>query len=101
MRDRTPHEIPYGSWPTPLTAEVVLASAIGLGELAIDRDDVLWSEVRPEEAGRVQLVRHAASSASTELLPDGFSARTRVHEYGGAAWWTRNRVVWFANWSDQ
>jgi dipeptidyl aminopeptidase/acylaminoacyl peptidase len=101
MSDPARKEVPYGSWPTPLTAEVVLASAIGLGELAIDRDDVLWSEVRPEEAGRVQLVRHAASGASTELLPDGFSARTRVHEYGGAAWWTRNRVVWFANWSDQ
>jgi dipeptidyl aminopeptidase/acylaminoacyl peptidase len=101
MSDRARHEIPYGSWPTPLTAEVVLSSAIGLGELAIDGDDLLWSEVRPEEGGRVQLVRHAASGASVELLPDGFSARTRVHEYGGAAWWTRDRVVWFANWSDQ
>ncbi|HYB29023.1 MAG TPA: S9 family peptidase [Solirubrobacteraceae bacterium] len=94
-------EIPYGSWPTPLTAEVVLASATGLGGVAVDGEDILWSETRPEEAGRVQLVRRSASGETTELLPDGFSARTRVHEYGGAAWWTRGGVLWFANWSDQ
>ena len=94
-------EIPYGSWPTPLTAEVVLASATGLGGIAVDGADLVWSESRPEEGGRIQLVRRSAGGETTELLPDGFSARSRVHEYGGAAWWTRDRVVWFANWSDQ
>ena len=94
-------EIPYGSWPTPLTAEVVIASATGLGGLAVDGADIVWSESRPEAAGRVQLVRRSASGETTELVPDAFSARTRVHEYGGAAWWTRDRVLWFANWSDQ
>ena len=94
-------QLPYGSWPTPLTAEVVLSSAIGLGQLAVDGSDVVWSESRPAEQGRVQLVRRSDSGARTELLPEGFSARTRVHEYGGGAWWTRDRVLWFANWSDQ
>lgn len=94
-------EIPYGSWPTPLTAEVVLSSAIGVGEIAVDGDDIVWSESHPEQAGRIQLVRRSGSGALAELLPDGFSARTRVHEYGGADWWTRQGVVWFANSSDQ
>jgi dipeptidyl aminopeptidase/acylaminoacyl peptidase len=98
---RGPTQIPYGSWPTPLTAEVVLASATGLGELAIDGEDIVWTEIRPEEAGRVQLVRRSPTGETTEVLPDGFSARSRVHEYGGAAWWTRGRLVWFANWADQ
>lgn len=94
-------DIPYGSWPTPLTAEVVLASAVGLGGIAIDGPEIIWSEARPAEAGRVQLVRRSPSGETVELLPPGFSTRSRVHEYGGAAWWTRDSMVWFANWSDQ
>ncbi|MHB8658917.1 MAG: S9 family peptidase [Solirubrobacteraceae bacterium] len=91
----------YGSWSTPITSEMLVASAVGLSELAVDGSDVLWSESRPEEAGRVQLVRRRAGGDREELLPDGFSARTAVHEYGGAAWWARDGAVWFVNWADQ
>src|SRR5690606_26596698 len=34
-------------------------------------------------------------------LPEGFAARTRVHEYGGGAWTVRDGAVFFANWADQ
>jgi dipeptidyl aminopeptidase/acylaminoacyl peptidase len=46
-------------------------------------------------------VRHAPDGTTSDLLPDGMNARTAVHEYGGAAWWVRGGVVWFANWADQ
>ena len=36
-----------------------------------------------------------------DLLPEGWNARTAVHEYGGGGWWARDGVVWFANWADQ
>ena len=35
------------------------------------------------------------------MLPDGWNARTAVHEYGGGAWCVRDGRVWFTNWSDQ
>lgn len=94
-------ETPFGSWPTPITARVIVTAAVGLQELAVDGGAIVWSGSRPEEEGRIQLVRRDADGTTTELLPAAFSARTAVHEYGGAAWWTRHGVVWFANWSDQ
>ncbi|MCR8526214.1 hypothetical protein WB334_25145, partial [Escherichia coli] len=38
---------------------------------------------------------------TTDLLPPGMNARTAAHEYGGAAWWVADGVVWFVNWDDQ
>ena len=79
--------MPCGSWPTPFTAELVVASARRIGAVALDGDIVLWSEQRPDEGGRTQVVRLEPGGEPTDLLPDGVNARTRVHEYGGGAWW--------------
>ncbi|HMQ26970.1 MAG TPA: prolyl oligopeptidase family serine peptidase, partial [Acidimicrobiales bacterium] len=89
-------EAPYGAWASPITAETVISAAVGLSEVRVDGDHVWWSEGRPEEGGRVQLVRDGQ-----DALPDGFAARTRVHEYGGGAWAVRGGVAFFANWGDQ
>jgi dipeptidyl aminopeptidase/acylaminoacyl peptidase len=94
-------ERPHGSWPTPITSELVTAAAVRLGEVRVDAEDVVWAEGRPAEGGRTQLVRRTPDGTTTDLLPDGMNARTAVHEYGGAAWWVRDGVVWFANWADQ
>jgi dipeptidyl aminopeptidase/acylaminoacyl peptidase len=90
----------HGSWPTPITSELVVRAAASLGEVLLDGDTVWWSELRPQEAGRVQLVRHSGSE-SVDLLPAGYSARTAVHEYGGGAWWVHDGAVWFTRWDDQ
>jgi dipeptidyl aminopeptidase/acylaminoacyl peptidase len=94
-------EQPYGSWPTPITSELVTAAAVRLGEVHVDGGDVVWAEGRPAEGGRTQLVRRSPDGTVTDLVPDGMNARTAVHEYGGAAWWVRDGVVWFVNWADQ
>jgi dipeptidyl aminopeptidase/acylaminoacyl peptidase len=91
----------YGSWPTPFTSASVVAGAVRLGELVVDGVDVLWAEGRPAEGGRTQIVRRGADGSCTDLLPEGWNARTAVHEYGGGGWWARDGVVWFANWADQ
>jgi dipeptidyl aminopeptidase/acylaminoacyl peptidase len=92
---------PFGSWPTPITSELVVAAAVRLSGLHTDGADVVWAEGRPAEGGRTQLVRRAPDGTTTDLLPDGMDARTAVHEYGGGAWWLRDGVVWFSDWSDQ
>jgi len=91
----------YGSWPTPITSELVVAAAVRFAEVRVDGDAVVWSEGRPGEGGRTQLVRRAADGATTELLPPDRNARTAVHEYGGAAWWVHEGVTWFVDWADQ
>ncbi len=92
---------PFGSWPTPITSELVVAAAVRLSELRVDGNDVVWSEGRPGEGGRTQLVRCDPDGTTTDLLPDEMNARTAVHEYGGAAWWIHDGVTWFTNWADQ
>jgi dipeptidyl aminopeptidase/acylaminoacyl peptidase len=91
----------YGSWPTPITSELVVRAAAGLSGVALDGDSLVWSEQRPEEGGRTQLVRRTGGGAPVDLLPDGLNARTAAHEYGGGAWWVRDGTVWFAHWADQ
>jgi dipeptidyl aminopeptidase/acylaminoacyl peptidase len=93
--------LPFGSWPTPITSELLVAAAVRLSEVRVDGQQVIWSEGRPSEGGRVQLVRRSPDGTTTELLPEGRSARTSVHEYGGGAWWARDGIVWFTAADDQ
>lgn len=93
--------LPFGSWPTSITSESVVSAAVRLGEVRVDGTEVYWSEGRPTEGGRTQIVRCAPDGTRTDLLPEGINARTAVHEYGGAAWWVRDGVLFVVNWDDQ
>lgn len=93
--------LPHGTWPSPITTELVTRAAAGISEVRPDGDDVWWAESRPDEGGRIQLVRRTVDGERHDVLPEGWSARTRVHEYGGGAWWVHGGVVWFASWADQ
>lgn len=94
-------EVPYGSWPSPISAALVAAGGIGVGGPVARGDEVWWSELRPSEGGRVVLVRRSGSDPATDVLAAPWSARTRVHEYGGGAWWLGRDAVFFAHWGDQ
>ena len=82
----TPRTLPYGSWPSPITLDLVVAGSRGLSEPTTDGQDVYVLESRPHEGGRVTLLRLAPDGATTELTPAPANVRTRVHEYGGGAW---------------
>jgi dipeptidyl aminopeptidase/acylaminoacyl peptidase len=99
---------PYGSWSSPITAEMIAAATVGLGEILVDGGDVYWLEARPQEGGRNVLVRRAADGKVTDVTPPlpatgepPFNVRTRVHEYGGGAYLVDTGTVWFANDADQ
>lgn len=77
---------PYGSWPSPISLDLVIEGGRGLAEPMLDGSDVLMLESRPDEGGRVTLLRVSPDGASTELTPAPANVRTRVHEYGGGAW---------------
>jgi len=93
--------VPHGAWPSPITAEMVVAASVSLGEVLLDGPDVCWSELRPADGGRVQVVRRTPDGTAHDLLPEGWSARTRVHEYGGGAWLVDDGWLYFASWADQ
>ena len=93
--------LPFGSWPTPITSELVVRAAAAPATVQVDGDDVWWGERRPEEGGRTQIVRRAGTARPSDVLPEGWNARTAAHEYGGGAWWVRAGTLWFASWADQ
>lgn len=57
---------------------------------------VWWVEGRPTEGGRQVVVRDGR-----DMLPPGFSARSKVHEYGGGAYCVRGDELYFVNDADQ
>ena len=92
---------PYGSWKSPISTGLVVAGAVGLGQVALDGTDVYWSELRPAEGGRLVVVRQSPGGEPVDVTPPPFSARTRVHEYGGGAFLAADGVVYFSNFADQ
>src|SRR5688500_15012397 len=95
-----PAGLPYGAWPSPITADLIVAGSVGLGQPTIDGDDVYWLESRPTEAGRNVLVRRTSDGASRDLTPPPWNVRSRVHEYGGGAYAVRDGLVGFSNDAD-
>jgi dipeptidyl aminopeptidase/acylaminoacyl peptidase len=94
--------LPYGAWPSPLTAATLLSDARALAELRVDGDDVLWLERRPSEGGRQVVVRSRGGRGEPEdLSPADVNVRTRVHEYGGGCAAVRDGVLWYVAFDDQ
>jgi dipeptidyl aminopeptidase/acylaminoacyl peptidase len=92
--------VPYGAWPSPISAQAVASHRVRLNDLQMDGEDILWVEGRPQEQGRCVIVRHA-DGVSEDILDAPFSARTTVHEYGGGAMLAMNGDVYFANAADR
>ncbi|MEM6544019.1 MAG: prolyl oligopeptidase family serine peptidase [Pseudomonadota bacterium] len=93
--------LPFGSWPSTISAESLVAGARGVSSLTADGETLYWLESRPEEAGRTTIMRRREDGVIEELLSAPFNVRTRVHEYGGGSYHVADGVVWFANFSDQ
>ena len=95
------HTLPYGSWPSPITAASLVERAVSLSDLRVDGDALYWNEGRPSEAGRQVIVRWEPGAEPVDVLPAPYSARTTVHEYGGAAFGVAGGTVYFSNFADQ
>ena len=94
---------PHGSWSSPIEAATVARAGRRLAFPAIAADGaVWWAEGRPDEGGRVVLMRRPQGGEPEAVTPAGINVRTRVHEYGGGAWClVAPDLVVFADFSDQ
>ncbi len=91
---------PYGSWKSPITSDLIVSGTVGLGQIAIDGDDIYWVEGRPSEAGRSVIVRRTPDGKISDVTPPPFNVRTRVHEYGGASFAVASGVIYFSHFAD-
>jgi dipeptidyl aminopeptidase/acylaminoacyl peptidase len=91
---------PCGSWKSPISAQTLVAQAVGLGSVRLAGGEICWIESRPHEGGRCALMRRSAAGQVRECAPT-LNARTRVHEYGGGAYAVDGEVAYSANFADQ
>jgi dipeptidyl aminopeptidase/acylaminoacyl peptidase len=74
---------------------------VTLSEPEVADGAVWWVEGRPLEGGRQVIVQAALDgSGRRDVTPAGFSARTRVHEYGGGVYTVVDGEVIFSNDAD-
>ncbi|GLT47022.1 hypothetical protein SLA2020_207440 [Shorea laevis] len=95
---------PYGSWKSPISADVVSGASKRLGGTAVDAHGRLfWVESRPAESGRVVLVKEGEKPGDepTDITPKEFGVRTLAQEYGGGAFSISGDTVIFSNYKDQ
>ena len=96
-----PRVAPYGSWESPISADLISTEGRRIIETVADEKDIYWIEMRPDESGRYVIVRWTPDGQTADVIPAPFNARTRVHEYGGAAFIVSDGVVYFSNFADQ
>jgi dipeptidyl aminopeptidase/acylaminoacyl peptidase len=94
-------EVPYGSWKSPITSELIVAGTVGLLDPTIHGQEIYWVESRATEAGRRVVVRRRPDGTTEDVASAPFNARTRIHEYGGGAYGVHDGAVYFMNFADQ
>jgi len=92
---------PFGSWKSPITSALLTSSGIGFSELHFSNGKLFWLESRPDEGGRVAIVRCRFPGVPSDVVPRLFNVRTRVHEYGGGAYCVSGNTIFFSNFKDQ
>ncbi len=92
---------PYGTWKSPITAALAVESLVRPQWPTVAGEWTYWVESRPNEGGRYALVRARLGEEPQDVLPDRFSVRTLVHEYGGLCHLVDGDTVYFVNMEDQ
>ncbi|KAK9270192.1 hypothetical protein L1049_025768 [Liquidambar formosana] len=94
----------FGSWKSPITADVVSGGEKRLDGTAVDgHGRLFWVESRPTESGRAVLVKEPEKPGDepTDITPKEFAVRTVAQEYGGGAFTISGETVIFSNYKDQ
>ncbi|HEY7774454.1 MAG TPA: S9 family peptidase, partial [Marinagarivorans sp.] len=110
-------QLPFGHWPSPLSAQTLASGSARYGEPKIVTGGIVWPQTLPEDAGRATLMfspftdssmRSANASPSGDgepiaLLPAPWNIRSKVHEYGGGAYALDDvkQRLYFVNADDQ
>jgi dipeptidyl aminopeptidase/acylaminoacyl peptidase len=96
-------EAPYGSWSSPISADLVASTGAAWRRFEHPEpceEGVYWLESRPHE-GRTVLVFKPWDGEPRDAIPSGFNVRNSVHEYGGGSYWRDGATLFFTNFDDQ
>ncbi len=97
----TKQTAPFGTWTSAVSADLVAGQSLRFGLLQYSGGVLYWSEQRPAEAGRAAIVACPDGGEPRDVIAAPFSARSRVHEYGGGSFIASDGEVYFVNDHDQ
>ncbi|WP_053151407.1 S9 family peptidase [Pseudomonas sp. P97.38] len=83
----------------PFSAAQAVAAGTDFAELRVGPLGLFWNEYRPGDGAC--RIWHWQGTQAQRLTPDGFSANSRVYEYGGGAFCLDDEGVVFVNETDQ
>ncbi|KAJ8136603.1 hypothetical protein OY671_010184, partial [Metschnikowia pulcherrima] len=92
---------PYGSWESPLRAEVSSGGRVAMGDSRSVDGHLYWVETIPAAGGISASFSTASVAGGARISPEGVNVRTRVHEYGGAPFVAAGGKVYYSNFTDQ
>ncbi|MDE0545889.1 prolyl oligopeptidase family serine peptidase [Microbacterium sp. C7(2022)] len=78
--------LPFGSWPSHVSAAAVSESSPRLERAQFVGDEIWWGQSVAAEGGRTTVMRRSGAGTAEPILPAPWNARSAVHEYGGDAW---------------
>jgi dipeptidyl aminopeptidase/acylaminoacyl peptidase len=91
----------YGTWASPITADLVATGGVSLGQVEFVGESVFWIEGRSAEGGRCVIVGRGRDGRIAAVTPPAFNVRSRVHEYGGGAYIVSGETVFITDFPDQ
>ncbi|KAH8979089.1 alpha/beta-hydrolase [Lactarius akahatsu] len=92
----SPRTAPFGTWSSPITADVLVQSSISLVDVLLDpvTHKIYHIERRPSEGGRAVIVD---TIANKDIFGSEWNATTKVHEYGGGAAIVHDGTAYFSH----
>ena len=91
---------PYGLWKSANDIEQHISQASAPSYPFRYKGQCYWLESRPNEGGRVSLMKQFGGGDSQSLLPCEYNIRTSVHEYGGQCFCHVGKDIIFNNYRD-
>jgi dipeptidyl aminopeptidase/acylaminoacyl peptidase len=92
--------IPYGQWPSPITAAALTQETRAFEQLLTEDDTLYWVELRPS-TGQSTVVVRGPDGSTRDLVSAPLDVRSRVYEYGGRALAVESGTLYFVNKTDQ
>ncbi|MFV0315630.1 MAG: hypothetical protein ACK5O2_01550, partial [Microthrixaceae bacterium] len=95
---------PYGAWPSPLSAERAALGGARFAGLSLSStrkgETLVWWSVLDDGDTAVKVTRFPGGGQGRRIEAIT-SARTRVNEYGGGAFWTHGESIFWVEDTDQ
>ncbi len=91
----------FGTWETPLSASLIFQGRQNISNPIPWAGGILFLQTMPEEQNALVLMYCNSAGELSRVSPEGFSIRSRVHEYGGLSFIGGEEQVFYCNYHDQ